>query len=150
MERGVWSPGRSRLRGAIAVGAFYAILGSVLGAIVLVILGAALDWATTTLDPPFAFIVIAFVSGVIPLFVAGFAVGWTTPVGLWSTALASVVVALVVGGLWGLAASRSHDESVIVSVAEVGLGCAAAALFCAIVLVALRRRARSRRGGLAA
>lgn len=137
------SPARSRLLGSIGVGAFYAVVGSVLGAVVLVILGAALDWATTTLDPPLAFVVVAFVSGVLPLFVAGFVVGWTRPVGLPQTAFLAVLVALVVGGLWGLAASASHAESVIVSVAEVGLGNAAAALFCAILLATLRARGRS-------
>lgn len=150
MEPALRSPTRSKLLGAIGVGAFYAVVGSVLGAIVLVILGAALDWATTTLDPPFAFIVVAFVSGVVPLFLTGFAVGWARPTGLPRTAFLVIAVALVVGGLWGLAASASHAESVITSVAEVGLGNAAAALFCAIVLAVLRRRPAPRRRGAVA
>ncbi|MCW5717856.1 MAG: hypothetical protein KIS68_08515 [Bauldia sp.] len=140
------SPARSRLVRSIGTGAFYAIAGSILGAIILVILGAALDWATTSLDPPFAFIVIAFVSGVLPLFVTGFVVGWVDPAGFARRAFLSVLVALIVGGFWGLAASGSHGESVIVSVAEVGLGNAAAALFCAAVLAALRGRSVPGRG----
>lgn len=140
------SPARSRLLRSIGTGAFYAILGAILGAIVLVILGAALDWATTTLEPPFAFIVVAFVSGVLPLFVTGFVVGWIDPAGLFRRAFLSVAVALVVGGVWGLAASGSHAESVIVAVAEVGLGNAAAALFCAVVFSVVRGRSAGARG----
>lgn len=140
------SPPRSRLPASIGTGAFYAIAGSIFGAVVLVILGAALDWPTTTLDPPFAFVVIAFVSGVLPLFVVGFVVRWVDPAGLSRRAMLSVLVALVVGGFWGLAAAGSHAESVLVSVAEVGLGNAAAALFCAVVLAALRGRAVAARG----
>lgn len=141
---------RPRMWRAIATGAFYAVVGSILGAIALVILGSVLDWATTTLDPPFAFIVIAFVSGVLPLFVAGFAVGWTQPDGFLRRAGLSVLVALIVGGFWGLGASGSHGESVLVSVAEVGLGNAAAALFCAVVLSAFRRPRAPRGTGRAA
>ncbi|MGV8838995.1 MAG: hypothetical protein ACWA6X_01685 [Bauldia sp.] len=136
------SPARSRVVRAIGTGAFHAVVGSIFGAIVLVILGAALDWPTTTLDPPFAFIVIGFVSGVLPQFVTGFVVGWVQPAGFRRRAGLSVVVALVVGGLWGLAAAGSHSESVLVGVTEVGLGNAAAALFCAIVLALFAGRAR--------
>lgn len=141
------SPTRSKVPGAIGVGAFYAVVGSILGAIVLVILGSILDWATTTMEPPMAFVVIAFVSGVVPLFVTGFTVGWLRPVGFGRRVGLSVLVALVVGGFWGLAAAGSHAESVLVSIAEVGLGNAVAALFCAVVLAALRGSgARAGRG----
>src|SRR5690606_32471185 len=85
----------SRLIGPIGVGAFYAVAGSILGAIVLVILGTVLDWPATTLEPPLAFVVVAFVSGVVPLFLTGFLVAWMRPGGFPGTAVLSVVAALV-------------------------------------------------------
>ncbi|MCC6736729.1 MAG: hypothetical protein IT534_11475 [Bauldia sp.] len=150
MVQATGSPARPRVWRAIGTGAFYAVAGSILGAIVLVILGSILDWPTTTLEPPAAFIVIAFVSGVLPLFVAGFSVGWTQPAGFARRAGLSVLVALVVGGVWGLAAAGSHAESAIVGVAEVGLGNAVAALFAAVVLSLFTGRASAARRGATA
>ncbi|MGD9739837.1 MAG: hypothetical protein AB7O56_07295 [Bauldia sp.] len=140
---------RSPLLPAILLGLAYAICGPALGAVILTVLGSILGWQpeTNMSSPALAYVVIAFVSGALPLFVAGAAMGWLVPPHERGRAVVlSIMVAAILGGLWGIVGGLSHPEEALwISIVEVAAGCAIAAAVCGIIFGSVRKAMADRR-----